>query len=123
MFGTGRALFNWLADMGEIENSPFDRVKVARLVGSREPRERHLSNVEIKVFWQQCDQIGYPFGAAFKLLLLTGCRRNEILRAKWSEIDGAVLTIPKSRYKSKTSASCAAEFAVADNPREPAALR
>ena len=38
-------------------------------------------------------------GRIVKLLLLTGCRREEIGALKWSEIEAGVLTIPGTRTK------------------------
>src|ERR1700730_16749378 len=37
-------------------------------------------------FWQACDEIGWPFGPIFKLLLLTAQRRDEVGGMKWTEI-------------------------------------
>ena len=39
------------------------------------------------------------YGQAVRLLALTGCRRDEIGALRWSEIEGAVITIPGSRTK------------------------
>jgi integrase len=41
-------------------------------------RERVLSNAEICAFWRGADRLGFPFGPLFKLLLVTGQRRNEV---------------------------------------------
>jgi hypothetical protein len=41
------------------------------------------------------------FGALLKLLILTGCRRNEIADLQWSEVDGVAFTIPGTRTKNK----------------------
>jgi integrase len=46
------------------------------------------------------ERLRYPFGPLFRLLLLTGCRVNEIARARWREINGSLLTIPAERFKS-----------------------
>jgi integrase len=63
-------------------------------------RERVLTNDEIAAIWLKC-QNGY--GTILKLLLLTGCRRDEIGGLKWSEIDfnARMITIPGSRTKNK----------------------
>ena len=49
-------------------------------------RDRALTNDEIRWFWQACDEIGWPFGPIFKLLLLTAQRRDEVGGMKWTEI-------------------------------------
>ena len=44
--------------------------------------------------------MGYPYGALYRVLILTGCRLQELAGARWSEIDGNLLTVPASRFKS-----------------------
>jgi integrase len=60
-----------------------------------------LSDCEIAAFWRACDQMGYPFGPLFQLLLLTGARRTELAAAEWDEIDLAARTwtVPRERAK------------------------
>jgi integrase len=60
-----------------------------------------LSDGEIAKLWRATDEIGPPFGSVIKLLLLTGCRRNEISGLRWSEIseDGAAINLPGTRTK------------------------
>jgi integrase len=72
--------------------------------GPPQDRERVLSDNEISVFWRGCDAIGTPYGALFKLLLLTGTRLREaadMTRGELSE-DG-IWTIPGSRTKNHRS--------------------
>jgi integrase len=49
--------------------------------------------------------MGYPFGPLFRLLLLTGARKNELAQACWREIDRKekLLTVPPERFKSDAS--------------------
>jgi integrase len=62
------------------------------------PRDRVLSDDEVRSIWAECQDD--DFGKIVKLLLLTGCRREEIGALKWNEIDdNGVLTIPGSRTK------------------------
>ena len=58
-----------------------------------------LSNAEIAMLWPAFDQLGYPFGPVFQLLLLTGSRRNEVGGMKWSEIEGDTWLLPGERTK------------------------
>src|SRR5262249_50826749 len=55
---------------------------------------------ELKTLWATCPDD--DFGAILRLLILTGCRRDEIGGLKWSEInlETGVLHIPASRTKS-----------------------
>jgi integrase len=48
--------------------------------------------------WQATDQMA-SCGQIVRLLLLTGARRNEIGKAKWSKLKGDTLVIPPERYK------------------------
>ncbi len=64
-------------------------------------RDRYLDDDEIKLFWPACAAIGWPFGPLFKLLLLTGQRRDELAHAPWSEFDlgKALWVLPRERSK------------------------
>src|SRR5262249_35799113 len=53
-------------------------------------RERVLTAQELAKIWAETDCIG-PFGAAVRLLILTGARREEIGQLRWSEIDGDMI--------------------------------
>jgi hypothetical protein len=66
-------------------------------------RDRYLDDDEIKSFWQGCDQIGWPFGPVFKLLLLTAQRLSEVGGMRWSELnlDKRTWTLPSERAKNK----------------------
>jgi integrase len=75
------------------------------------PRQRVLNTKidirkadELRFFCQACgsDAVGAIYGALFKLLLLTGCRRDEIGELRWeSELsdDLAMIRLPGSRTK------------------------
>ena len=75
--------------------------KLVARPGQATSRDRVLSEAEIRTFWTATDQIGEPFGALLKLLLLTGCRREEAAGLRWHELseDGATWTIPSTRTK------------------------
>ena len=64
-------------------------------------RDRVLTSNEVRRFWHATETLGRPFGAALRLLLLTGCRLNEIANLRWDEIsdDGAEIRLPGSRTK------------------------
>lgn len=93
------ALYTWAMKEGLCEanpvastNSPDAGVK---------PRERVLSDTEIKVMWTACRDDS--FGKIAKLLLLTGCRRDEIGGLRWDEVDfdTGAMSIPGTRTKSR----------------------
>ena len=70
---------------------------------SSKPRERTLADDEIKKFWIACEKVGEPASQCLKLLLLTGCRLNEIAKLRRAEISDKdhTATIPASRTKNK----------------------
>jgi integrase len=65
--------------------------------------KRAIDDAEVKVFWRACDAIDSAsstrFGAMFKLMLLTGARRNEVAGMSEAEIKGKVWTLPAARTK------------------------
>jgi len=65
------------------------------------PRERVLSNDEIKALWTVLEGEGLPWGPSVKLLILTGQRRDEVFSADRAEFDleGGLWTIPGDRAK------------------------
>jgi integrase len=91
-------MFAWLVEHRRITTNPA--------LGMYKPpapdaRDRVLSGIEIRWFWQACDELGEPFGALLKLLLLTGCRRDEVADMTHGELSdgGSVWTIPGQRTK------------------------
>lgn len=74
-----------------------------------QPRQRFLTEVELArvgvvLHTAESDGSEDPYAiAALRLLILTGCRRNEILTARWSWIDlnRGVLRLPDSKTGAK----------------------
>jgi integrase len=92
-----RALFAWLMREGLCESNPV--IATNDPGEGIQPRERVLSDGEIFAIWQACKDD--DFGRIVRLLLLSGCRREEIAGLVWSEInlDTGVMTIPGTRTK------------------------
>jgi integrase len=90
------SLFNWCIQEGLLETNPVVGTRKADEGGSR---ERVLTQDELRKLWRALDD--GPFGNIFRLLLLTGQRRNEIGALQWSEIDLArkVIVLPPARTK------------------------
>ena len=98
MFATLSKLFSWLVEKRKLRQNPC--VGVASPKPSKS-RERILDGIEIVKFWKACDKVGEPFGQVLKLLLLTGCRLNEVAGMTRAELngDGLTWTIPGERTK------------------------
>jgi integrase len=92
------ALLTWAMKQGLCEANA--------VVGTFDPeegvrsRERTLDDREIRLIWNACDR-GDDFSAIVRLLLLLGCRREEIGGLRWSELDldAGLLCIPGERTK------------------------
>ena len=96
--------FNWCHEERDlIAKSPTLGLKQRNTKG-RKPK-RALADAEIVEFWKACNAIdaenvpSVRFGAMFKLLLLTGTRRNEVAGLPDCEINGNVWTLPPERAK------------------------
>ena len=50
-------------------------------------RKRRLDDRELALVWKAADSLGYPFGSAVQLLILSGQRRNEVMAAPRTEFD------------------------------------
>lgn len=83
-------------------NNPADIVSPKRVLGPKKPRQRVLSDDELRALWRACLREGYPCGDAVRLMLLTGGRREETSQARWRELNQhtMLLTIPPERFKS-----------------------
>lgn len=97
-----KVFFSWCVSIeGEdagvmLKENPTQRLKVK----ARDPRERFLSETEIKLFLQAVAGEDRIYQRALLMILLTGCRKLEVCHAPMSEFDGGLWTIPKARYKS-----------------------
>lgn len=91
-----QTFLNWCIERDVIEVNPTARMKP---LAKEKPRDRVLSDDEIRWFWQACDAAGYPFGTLGKVLLLTGQRLNEVAQITAGEIEGSIWHLPPHRAK------------------------
>ena len=107
VFAHTRSLFNWAIarSVYGLETSPCDRLHPAKLIGPKEPRQRVLTDAELAALWRATEILGYPFGPLYRLLLLTGARKNEVagLRRREIDLDKKLWSVPPERFKSKTT--------------------
>lgn len=98
MFACLSKMFAWLVQHRRIEKSPCAGV---HRPDAPRARDRVLTDVEIVKFWLATEV--ERFGQLLKLLLLTGCRLNEVAGMRCSELsdDGATWNIPGSRTKNR----------------------
>jgi integrase len=102
-----KVFFGWVVERGiyGVEVSPAAAIKPKRLIGEKNVRQRVLTDAEIAAFWRATERMSYPSGPLFRMLLLTGQRKNEIGHARWREFDLAekLLTVPPERFKSDST--------------------
>lgn len=96
-----RQLLNRAVDRDIIDVNPAAAVKPASIIGKAEARDRLISDAELPVLWRAIDAVGEPFATVYRVLLLTGARREEIGAARWSEFDekAGTLEVPGERTK------------------------
>ena len=92
------AFFVWCLRQGLTEHNP--------VIGTEQPkrtasRDRVLSDDELATIWRSCNDGDH--GKIVRMMILTGCRRNEIGGMCWSEIapDKSTWTLPAVRSKNK----------------------
>ncbi len=78
-------MFNWLVEREVIEASP--------LVGARPrslgpPRDRVLSDEELGALWRSAGELGGPYGAAVRFIILTGLRKENASSLRWEQVEG-----------------------------------
>lgn len=95
-----KKFFNWCVERGILEVSPMVGLKPPATV---EARDRVLSEGELRWAWFAAEEIGWPFGPLFKLLMVTAQRKEEVAGAARPEFDlkgnEPMWVIPPSRAK------------------------
>ncbi|MBA3525874.1 MAG: site-specific integrase [Sphingomonas sp.] len=97
---TLRKLFRWAVSRGDVDRSPLDGVEAPPPVPAR---ERVLCDRELGQVWCASELLGYPFAGLYRLLLLTGQRREEVAGLDWAELNRseALWVLPSGRSKNK----------------------
>ncbi len=93
-----RAAFAWAVRRKFIPSSPFAAVEIETREVSR---DRVLTDIEVGEAWRAAASLNHPWGAYFKLLLLTLQRRGEVAGMEWAELsaDFKIWTVPAARAK------------------------
>lgn len=103
LFATLRRMMRWAVNQGDLERSPMEGMDAPAKAPSR---DRVLSDQELRLIWKASYALGYPFGHIFRLLILTGARREEVTSLDWSELsqEEAIWLLPSSRSKNGVAA-------------------
>ena len=89
-------LFRWAVGRGIIDSNPAADLPKP---GTPVKRDRVLTDVELVNVWKAAIETEWPFGPLFRLLILTGARREEIGALRWSEIKKDRIELDGSRTK------------------------
>jgi hypothetical protein len=84
-------LFRWCVGRGILEANPMADLPKP---GSAVKRDRVLADGELAAVWKATEKLGWPFGPAVRLLILTAARRDEIGALRWAEIRGNEIRLP-----------------------------
>jgi integrase len=97
--GLLRQLFKFAIQRDMIESSPCEAIDYP---AKERPRDRFLTENEIKTFWTQLPEVGLSLTLqlVLKFCLVTAQRRGEVVNAAKSEFDDGWWTIPGERTKS-----------------------
>jgi integrase len=105
VLGFAKRFFQWAIDQRvyEIKLNPCVSLKPDKIIGEKKSRSRILSDDELRAFMRAAKRMGYPYGALYRLLLLTGLRLNEVADASWREFDfdNGIWIIPAERMKGR----------------------
>ena len=97
-----RQIMHYAIARGHVETNPARGIRR----NPRTPRTRFLSREEIDrllgVLDRQTRKSGREQADIVRLLLLTGCRRGEIMRLRWSEVDGDRLLLADTKTGPRT---------------------
>jgi integrase len=86
--------------------SPCASLQASAIIGETNgPRDRILSEDEIFAYWRAASRMPYPYGAIYKVLMLTGLRLSEVVDASLPEFDfrNKLWVIPAERMKGKNA--------------------
>lgn len=93
-------LFAFAVNRGDVPASPMTGMDKPHQEGKR---SRVLKGGELVTVWQAAGDVGEPWAALVRLLILTGQRLREVARMDWAELDleAARWIIPGARTKNK----------------------
>lgn len=96
-----KAALNFAVEREYLDANPAAAVKKQFKGGV--PRERVLTDDELKAIWQAADALKEPSRGLVKMMILTGQRRDEVRCLPWAELDmeACLWTLPAGRNKGK----------------------
>lgn len=98
VFAYASILWRWALERGDIADNPVPSMAKPK---APKARDRVLSDDELAAIWNATEAVRAPLGAFYRLLLLTGQRREEVAGMTWAQVDraAALWTIPADKAK------------------------
>lgn len=98
VFAYASILWRWALERGDIADNPVPSMAKPK---AAKARDRVLADDELAVVWQATGTLRAPLGAFYRLLLLTGQRREEVAGMTWAQVDRAAAQwiIPAGKAK------------------------
>lgn len=87
-----KTFFNWCIPRF-IPHNPCDGLKVPKYV----PRERTLTDDELKATWLASLKVHKTLGAIVRFLILSGARKSEVAKLKWENVTKDTVTFPETK--------------------------
>lgn len=84
VFAYASVLFGWAAGRGYVSRNPL--VDMAKPPAPK-ARDRVLTDDELLEVWSAAGRMGMPWGAFYRIAILTGQRREEVAALRWAELD------------------------------------
>ena len=97
-----RQAYTWAAGEGILKRDVNPATNIDRHLPRKRRGERVLSLEEARNTWRAAESAGFAFGSLAQLMLLTGCRSDELASARgsWIDLKEQLLVVPASDYKS-----------------------
>jgi integrase len=100
-----KTFLTWAADQRiyGITTSPAASIKTGKVTGKIKPRQRVLTDVELRALWIAANRLPYPTGPFYRTLILTALRLREVAntsRPEW-DLRNRTWIVPAERMKGK----------------------
>ena len=97
-----RQMYSWAIDESVLKRKDNPASRMQKNLPKQKRGETVLTLREARIVWQAAGDCGHPFGTHAQLMLLNGCRLDEVASAQESQIDleEALHVIPADNYKS-----------------------
>lgn len=99
--GVLRKMINWGIREELLKRADNPATGMEDNLPKKRRKERVLSMEEARLAWRAAGTLGYPFGPAYRVIMLTGCRPGEwsACLKRYLDLKQALLVLPADAYK------------------------